>query len=130
VLLHLFTLSKRYIDAFLKHAIPAIRQIFNVHREQFMKVFSILQVGTRILQRYCVDDQVKKSPSLVARIPALKKALEQLVFAVKSILTDNHAHGAFWLGNLKHRSIVNNEDISSQYVALKEIGNANVCASV
>jgi hypothetical protein len=55
----------------------------------------------------------EKDSALIAKIPMLRKTLETLVFRVKAMLDRNGCANAFWIGNLKHKSIKGVE-LSSQ----------------
>ena len=61
----------------------------------------------------CSHTKVTRDVGLATSVPPLKRALETLLFRVKAMLHANNCLGAFWIGNLKHRTILGDE-VSSQ----------------
>jgi Fanconi anemia group D2 protein len=43
--------------------------------------------------------------SQINQVPVLKRALERLVLRVKQMLAINHCQRAFWVGNLKNKTL-------------------------
>ncbi|KAK9719616.1 hypothetical protein K7432_004682 [Basidiobolus ranarum] len=102
-----------FIELFLKKIMPCLDVNFRTYRNEILSIFKKIQNATRILQNVCSHSKVIKDLVLTANVPLMRKALETLLFRVKALLEHNHCLGAFWLGNLKHRSITG-EEVSSQ----------------
>ena len=64
-----------------------------------------IQRGTRTIQVLCSEGKSKKELPLAARVPQVKRAVERFVFGVKAFLVERGRGDAFWLGNLKHKSL-------------------------
>jgi hypothetical protein len=51
-------------------------------------------------------------------VPALKRAMEGVIYAYKGILADNHLLDLFWMGNLKNRSLDGKEVCACVHVCM------------
>ena len=106
--------GKAFIDAFMKTAMPIMDEFFSLESASVNELLQMLQKSTRLLQIMCGHSKAdEKDTSLIAKIPMLRKTLETLVFRVKAMLDRNGCANAFWIGNLKHKSIKGVE-LSSQ----------------
>jgi Fanconi anemia group D2 protein len=61
----------------------------------------------------CSHSKEYKDTQIVAVVPGVRKSLESLVYSVKEVLSKQDALSAFWIGNLKHRTLAG-EVVSSQ----------------
>jgi hypothetical protein len=69
-------------------------------------LFKPLQTGTRVLQSFCDHGKIAGSTALLALAPALRKALESLVYRVELLLASSNFTNAFVLGALRHKDIL------------------------
>ena len=53
----------------------------------------------------CVCTQRMQDVSQINQVPVLKRALERLVLRVKHMLSVNNCQRAFWMGNLKNKTL-------------------------
>jgi hypothetical protein len=102
----LFTIkhSKKFIDLYNRYFIHQIEQDFSDDHLFYLQLLRSLQTGTRILHNIAthIKENMKESISL---IPPLKKSLETLLLRVKNLLKSNGHINAFWLGNLKQKTL-------------------------
>ena len=77
-------------------------------------MFRVLQGSTRQIQSVCAHGKVLKDAAMSREAPAIKKALEQLIFEVKQMAKENSCLKALWVGNLKHRNIDGTEARESE----------------
>ena len=102
----LFTIkhSKKFIDFYIRCLIQQIEQNFTDDTHFYTQLLRSLQTGTRILHNVAthIKENMKESISL---IPPLKKSLEMLLLRVKNLLKTNGHINAFWLGNLKQKTL-------------------------
>jgi hypothetical protein len=49
---------------------------------------------------------------LTSYVPIVRKTLETLIFRVKGMLVANNSPDAFWMGNLKNKTIAGDEILS------------------
>jgi hypothetical protein len=59
---------------------------------------------------------------LINYVPVVRKTLEALIFRVKGMLVANNSPDAFWMGNLKNKTI-RGEEILTQVGILCEISS-------
>jgi Fanconi anemia group D2 protein len=57
--------------------------------------------------------QIEKMARLINYVPLVRKTLEALIFRVKGMLVANNSPDAFWMGNLKNKTI-RGEEILTQ----------------
>ena len=105
ILAHTLRQGKLFIDAFSKYGITALMDELSHRKAEVTSVFKLAQQGTRVLQSVCGHSKEYKDLQLTSAVPALRKSLETLLYTVKEILARKDALAAFWIGNLKHRSI-------------------------
>ena len=107
------TAASKFLALVNKHAVPLMSAHFTSLHHEVCAALKALQPATRLLQVHCT--MVKERQQLAALQPAtlLKRELEALVFQVKVLLKENNVGEGFWMGNLKHKSLVGHE-ISSQ----------------
>ena len=108
--------ASKFLVLVNKHAVPLMTAHFKPLAAEVMAALKALQPATRLLQVHCT--MVKERQQIAALGPAasLKRELEALVFQVKVLLKTNNVGEGFWMGNLKHKSLVGQE-ISSQMAA-------------
>ncbi|KAJ2848335.1 hypothetical protein IWW36_003361 [Coemansia brasiliensis] len=92
-------------DVFAKTIIPRLDACFFAHREEVVAVLQRMQKCTRILQSICNHSKVSKDTKLQSAVPQTKRKLEQLIFQVYMLMSNNDSLGAIDLGTLKHRDI-------------------------
>jgi hypothetical protein len=56
--------------------------------------------------------QREKMSGLTSYVPVVRKTLETLIFRVKGMLVANNTPDAFWMGNLKNKTIAGDEILS------------------
>ena len=56
--------------------------------------------------------QREKMSGLTSYVPVVRKTLETLIFRVKGMLVANNSPDAFWMGNLKNKTITGDEILS------------------
>ena len=56
--------------------------------------------------------QKENMSGLTAYVPVVRKTLETLIFRVKAMLVANNCSDAFWMGNLKNKTIRGDEILS------------------
>ncbi|KAJ1873852.1 hypothetical protein LPJ55_001986 [Coemansia sp. RSA 990] len=92
-------------DVFAKTIIPRLDACFFAHREEVVAVLQRMQKCTRILQSICNHSKVSKDTKLQSAVPQTKRKLEQLIFQVYMLMSNNDSLGAIDLGTLKHRDV-------------------------
>ena len=90
-------LMAKHIVAFSPH--------FRTYHSEIMLFLKPMQVSTRILQAICAESKILDSKKMGKFVPQVRKGLETLIFRIKAMLSSNEMQAAFWIGNLKHRSI-------------------------
>lgn len=58
-----------------------------------------------IIRLCSLTDQIQRDVGLTTHVPAIKKSLELFVYRVKAMLTLHKCQEAFWIGNLKNRTL-------------------------
>ncbi|KAG2177141.1 hypothetical protein INT43_007798, partial [Umbelopsis isabellina] len=106
--------SRLFIEQMTKRTISYLSSRFKTHRSAVVSILKRFQIGTKTLQIVCSHVKIVRDIQLSSYVPALKKALEIVIYQAKALLTDNNAPAnAFYLGALKHRDITGAE-VSSQ----------------
>ncbi|KAM3582486.1 hypothetical protein VKS41_005132 [Umbelopsis sp. WA50703] len=106
--------SRMFIEQMTKRTISYLSSRFKTHRSAVISILKHFQIGTKTLQIVCSHVKIVRDIQLSSYVPALKKALEIVIYHAKALLTDNNAPAnAFYLGALKHRDITGAE-VSSQ----------------
>lgn len=93
--------GKRFIDFFITEHLKIVSKHLKESKEETVGVLRVLQYGTRLLQSTCNDTKAEKDAGMMAIVPGLKRSLERLVFEMKTVLSNNGALGAFFVGK-KH----------------------------
>lgn len=68
----------------------------------FLKHF---QNTTRQLHIICAHSKVNRDGSLMAHVPSLKRSMETVIYRMKSLLAEHKLLDAFWVGNLKNKTL-------------------------
>jgi hypothetical protein len=68
---------------------------------------------------YLIFFQKEKMAGLTIYVPIVRKTLETLVFRVKGMLVANNSPDAFWMGNLKNKTIRGDEIMSQVCILCK-----------
>lgn len=97
--------GRQFLECFLRQAMPLLDALFKTQHAEVQALLRRLQQGTRPLQHICSHSKLVKDVALSGQVPAVRKALEGLVFRVKAMLTVNNCKSAFWVGNLKNRDL-------------------------
>ena len=71
-----------------------------------------LQRVTKVLQVVAAESKTRKDLAIASRVPALKRALEKLVWRCKVMFKDGEE---FWMGNLKHKNLQGDQVCSQAY---------------
>ncbi|KAL0093289.1 Fanconi anemia protein FANCD2 [Phycomyces blakesleeanus] len=112
--IHLLKTGRVFIKLFTVICIPFFTNVFKAYRETILSTFKDFQTSTRILQTICSHVKAVKDNNLASHVPALKMALENVLYQVKILLNENNVPSdAFVLGALKHRDI-RGVEVSSQ----------------
>ncbi|OZJ06305.1 hypothetical protein BZG36_00689 [Bifiguratus adelaidae] len=106
--------GREFVEVFTKKVLPFLGLYLKSHKDSIADIFKPFQQATRYLQAICGHVKISKDVSLTVHVPPLKKALENVIYQVKAMLSDHRLPPeAFFLGALKHRDIKYNE-VSSQ----------------
>lgn len=111
VLQHSMRYGRQFVDLVRQQVIPKFLKpllTLNSGAEGIpiaQRLLRNVQMGTRQLQIVCGHAKASKDASLTTQVPALRKSLEALVYEVKLILEEGNCLDAFWVGNLKHKSL-------------------------
>lgn len=87
--------GRRFVDVFVKEALPVLDKAFRPRTEEVVGVLKSLQNSTRALQNVCSHSKVSKNLALTANVPQVRKSLEILLFRVKAMLDRNKCLNAF-----------------------------------
>lgn len=92
--------SKTFLEKTLP-LIPWLTDQWANYSEGIVDIFKTIQVGTRHLQILCAEIKASASanPNAVNHVPALKKALEVLLYEVKGLLAANKYESTFMYGS-------------------------------
>ncbi|KAJ1972622.1 hypothetical protein H4R35_004571 [Dimargaris xerosporica] len=105
--------GKQLVTAFIQIYLPFMERYFRTHMNAILALFKPLQRATRMLQVICGHCKTIRDTQLTALVPPTRKALETLLYRVKTMFERNNCLNAFALGSLKHRNLAG-EEISSQ----------------
>ena len=108
--------GSKFVLAFLQGS-DLLRTLFGskVLREETIKTVNILQKSTRQLQHLCAYAKDQKDKVLAKEAPALRKALEQVLYGLKKLVEENHLSAALSIGHLKSRTLSGKEDKSLKH---------------
>ncbi|BDA41598.1 probable fanconi anemia group D2 protein homolog [Coccomyxa sp. Obi] len=108
----------RFVEVFMKLAKfwKALVQGDDQGAEQFTELAHDMQKGTRVMQILCSEAKCRKELGIVAKVPQVKKRLEQSIFLVKGLLQASGAVEAVQVGNLKHKDLSGRIVASQAYV--------------
>lgn len=115
-----FKYGKVFLERLTKDAIPVLQGKFLDHRQEILESFKPLQCATRSLQIMCNHLKPQRLPKYKNLLPPLKRSLEALLYGVKRLLQVNNCLSAFWIGNLKHRTIDGAETNSQVPIEISE----------
>ncbi|XP_070697589.1 Fanconi anemia group D2 protein [Pempheris klunzingeri] len=104
--------GRLFLESFLKLGMPLLDNSFKRHKEDVQNLLKTFQLSTRQLHHMCGHSKINQDTSLTNHVPALKKSLELFVYRVKAMLTLNNCQEAFWIGNLKNRTLKGEEILS------------------
>eukprot|EP00736_Rhodelphis_marinus_P013546 Rmarinus@m.14219 len=107
--------GRYFVELMTRQAVPILERALR-HSSIASDAHNVLkgcQKITRLLQYLCEHGKIERQNVLVSQVPPLKRALEAFLYKVKVMCASNDSLGAFWLGNLKHRTI-DGEEVSSQ----------------
>ena len=82
------------------------------HRDTVITIVRELQRVTKVLQVVAAESKTRKDLAIASRVPALKRALEKLVWRCKVMFKDGEE---FWMGNLKHKNLQGDQVCSQAY---------------
>ncbi|XP_025107563.1 Fanconi anemia group D2 protein-like [Pomacea canaliculata] len=114
--------GRQFVEIFLQRAMPVLDASFISQSTEVHSLLRTLQQSTRILQNMCGHAKRTQDITQVNQVPVLKRALERLVLRVKHMLTINHCQRAFWVGNLKNKTLQGEEIPSQAYSEQKSSG--------
>lgn len=115
--------SLEAIDLVIYKVIPRLEAALLEYKDDVLMVLKKFQQFTRTIQTICNHIKASKDKALLKRVPPLKKSLESSLVRVKQMLQANNCHGAFWVGNLKHKGL-DGKEVESQ-IPLKRNEPAN-----
>jgi len=61
------------------------------------------------MNQLCAHGKVEKDTAMARVVPGIKRSLEEFILRVKVALQANDCANAFWVGNLKHRTVSGEE---------------------
>ncbi|PJF16622.1 hypothetical protein PSACC_03619 [Paramicrosporidium saccamoebae] len=94
-----------FVERFVKECLPILQRSFISTRTLILETFKVLQLATRSLQIMCNHLKPQRLPKYRNLLPPMRRVLESLLYGVKQLLQANNCLSAFWIGNLKHRTI-------------------------
>ncbi|XP_005107672.1 Fanconi anemia group D2 protein [Aplysia californica] len=106
--------GRQFVEIFLRLGMPLLDVTFRRHHEEVEKLLRSLQQSTRMLHHMCGHSKINKDVALINQVPMLKRSLEAFVYRVKAMLTLNNCQDAFWMGNLKNRTLKGEEILTQQ----------------
>ncbi|PNF22433.1 hypothetical protein B7P43_G16287 [Cryptotermes secundus] len=109
--------SQAIIKLFLSDGMPVLEALLKSMSEDVIGLLKILQVTTRYLHTLCISTKREKMAGLTIYVPIVRKTLETLIFRVKGMLVANNSPDAFWMGNLKNKTIRGDEIMSQDSAA-------------
>ncbi|KAL8611263.1 hypothetical protein ACOMHN_013694 [Nucella lapillus] len=104
--------GRQFVEVFLLRGMPVLDATFTSHSADVNSILRSLQQSTRILQNMCAHAKRTQDVAQVNQVPVLKRALERLVLRVKHMLSVNNCQRAFWVGNLKNKTLKGEEILS------------------
>jgi hypothetical protein len=102
--------GRKFVETFLK-CMPRMCRLLEHHREKTIEVFKDLQTSTRQIQSLASHGKTSRQPTLAREAPAVKKALESLIYQVKNAvysaagLSSKSDGRIFQIGTLKNRNV-------------------------
>jgi hypothetical protein len=111
--------SREAINLVISKVMPRLETVLMEHKDEVLMVLKKFQQFTRTIQTLCNHIKATKDKSLLKRVPPLKKSLEASLVRVKQMLQANNCHGAFWVGNLKHKGL-DGKEVESQIPLKRE----------
>ncbi|KAJ9576903.1 hypothetical protein L9F63_006521 [Diploptera punctata] len=112
--------SQAILKMFLSDGMPVLETLLRSKREDVPGMLKVLQVTTRYLHALCVSTKKEKLSGLTAYVPVVRKTLETLIFRVKAMLVANNCTDAFWMGNLKNKTIRGDEILSQDSASTED----------
>lgn len=97
--------SKEAIDLIANLVMPRFERELLSKKDEVLATLKKFQQYTRTVQTLCNHIKSVKDKSLLKHVPQLKRVLEVALLRVKQMLQANNCHGAFWVGNLKHKGL-------------------------
>lgn len=111
--------SKEAIDMTISRVIPRFERVLKDDKDRVLAALKRFQQYTRTIQAFCNHIKAIKDKTLLKRVPPLKRSLEASLLRVKQMLQANNCHGAFWVGNLKHKGL-DGKEVESQIPLKRE----------
>jgi hypothetical protein len=111
--------AKDAIDLTISRVIPRFERVLKEDKDRVLAVLKRFQQYTRTIQTFCNHIKANKDKTLLKRVPPLKRSLETSLLRVKQMLQANNCHGAFWVGNLKHKGL-DGREVESQIPLKRE----------
>ncbi|KAK7493947.1 hypothetical protein BaRGS_00014829, partial [Batillaria attramentaria] len=118
--------GRQFVEVFLQRGMPVLDATFTSHSADVQSLLRTLQQSTRALQNMCGHAKRTQDVSQVNQVPVLKRALERLVLRVKHMLTLNNCQRAFWMGNLKNKTLKGEEILSQAAEDTESQAESNV----
>lgn len=111
--------SKDAIEQVIRSVMPRLEHSLLSHKEEVLGILKKFQQYTRTIQTICSHVKSTKDKKLLRWVPPLKRSLESALIRVKQMLEANNCHGAFWMGNLKHKGL-DGKEVSAQIPLKRE----------
>jgi Fanconi anemia group D2 protein len=112
--------SQVILKLFLSEGMPVLEALLKFRCDDVTNMLKMLQVTTRFLHALCISTKREKMSGLTSYVPVVRKTLETLIFRVKGMLVANNTPDAFWMGNLKNKTIAGDEILSQDCVSDRE----------
>lgn len=96
--------GQKYVET-LQKAMPLIQRHFREYSQTISVLLRDMQGITRRMQTLCAHGKEETDKSIATVVPAVKKALEMLVYRVKELVEVNGLGDVYSMGILKNRRI-------------------------
>lgn len=97
-----------------------LNTVLEKHPVFILRVFScLLYFFSFVRMLYFLVLQREKMARLTNYVPVVRRTLEALIFRVKGMLVANNSADAFWMGNLKNKTIKGEEILTQVGILFK-----------
>ncbi|KDR12150.1 Fanconi anemia group D2 protein isoform X3 [Zootermopsis nevadensis] len=115
--------SQVILKLFLSDGMPVLEALLKSKCADVISMLKVLQVTTRYLHALCISTKREKMARLTNYVPVVRRTLEALIFRVKGMLVANNSADAFWMGNLKNKTIKGEEILTQDMTSSEQYDN-------